>query len=173
MQEELTIEIAEAVIKALKGDLPSTVVNEPMVAAEVLAELKPFLDLANKLGKFAVKLIAGRGGFKAVKVTVIKGLIEPFSSVVVNWVNGDSVAKQRGLRISEEQVTLTGSPEYPLEFIRVQIANVESRFDSALSPSGEIEVEGQPMMQYYGTAIIMRMYDDVFVFVDVEDTRDE
>ncbi|KAI6678010.1 hypothetical protein NL676_038806 [Syzygium grande] len=131
-QEELTIDIAEAVIKALKGDLPSTVVNELMVAAKVLAELKPFLDLANKLGRFAVKLIAGRGSFKAVKVTVI-----------VNWVNGDSVAKQRGLSISEEQVTLTRSPEYPLEFIRVQIANVESRFDSALSPSGEIEVEGQ------------------------------
>lgn len=35
VQEELAIEIAEAVIKALKGDLPSTVVNEPMVAAEV------------------------------------------------------------------------------------------------------------------------------------------
>ncbi|XP_030472608.1 D-3-phosphoglycerate dehydrogenase 3, chloroplastic-like [Syzygium oleosum] len=160
-QEELAIEIAEAVIKALKGELPSTVVNEPMVAAEVLAELKPFLDLAINLGRFAVKLIAGRGGFKAVKVTyasarepdqldtkllragVIKGLIEPISSVIVNWVNGDSVAKQRGLRISEERVTLTGSPEYPLEFIRVQIANVESRFDSALSTSGDIEVEGR------------------------------
>lgn len=128
---------------------------------QVLAELKPFLDLAINLGRFAVKLIAGRGGFKAVKVTyasarepdqldtkllragIIKGLIEPISSVIVNWVNGDTVAKQRGLRITEERVTLTGSPEHPLEFIQVQIANVESRFDSAVSTSGEIEVEGQ------------------------------
>ncbi|KAK3420534.1 hypothetical protein EUGRSUZ_G01365 [Eucalyptus grandis] len=160
-QEQLSIEIAEAVIKALEGDLPSTVVNEPMVAAEVLAELKPFLDLAINLGRFAVKLIAGRGGFKAVKVTyasarepdqldtkllragVIKGLIEPISSVIVNWVNGDSVAKQRGLRITEERITLPGSPEYPLEFLQVQIASVESRFDGALSTSGDIEVRGQ------------------------------
>ncbi|XP_030544032.1 D-3-phosphoglycerate dehydrogenase 3, chloroplastic-like [Rhodamnia argentea] len=160
-QGELAIEIAEAVIKALEGDLPSTVVNEPMVEAEVLAELRPFLDLAINLGRFAVKLIAGRGGFKTVKVTyasarepdqldtkllragIIKGLIEPISSVIVNWVNGDSVAKQRGLRITEERVNLTGSPEYPLEFIQVQIANVDSRFDGAVSTSGEIEVEGQ------------------------------
>ncbi|OWM64827.1 D-3-phosphoglycerate dehydrogenase 1, chloroplastic-like isoform X2 [Punica granatum] len=160
-QEELGIEIAEAVNKALTGDLPATVVNEPMVPAEVLAELKPFLDLANRLGKFSVQLIAGRGGLKTVKVTyasaresdqldtkllrvgIIKGLIEPFSSVIVNWVNGDSIAKQRGLRITEERISLHGSPEYPLEFIQIQVANVESRFASALSKSGEIEVEGQ------------------------------
>ncbi|KAF8020168.1 hypothetical protein BT93_G0773 [Corymbia citriodora subsp. variegata] len=100
-QEEVGIEIAAAVIKALKGNLPATVVNEPMVALEVLEELKPFLDLANKLGRFIVKLIAGRGGLKTVKVTyasarepdqldtkllrtrIIKGLIEPISSVIV------------------------------------------------------------------------------------------
>lgn len=34
-QEEVGIEIAEAVIKALKGNLPATVVNEPLVALEV------------------------------------------------------------------------------------------------------------------------------------------
>ncbi|KAF8020170.1 LOW QUALITY PROTEIN: hypothetical protein BT93_G0773 [Corymbia citriodora subsp. variegata] len=156
--EEVGIEIAAAVIKALKGNLPATVVNEPMVALEVLEELKPFLDLANKLGRFIVKLIAGRGGLKTVKVTyasarepdqldtkllrtrIIKGLIEPISSVIVN---GDSIAKQRGLRIIEERMTLHGSPEYPLEYIQVQIANAESTFASALAKSGEIEVEGQ------------------------------
>ncbi|XP_010068415.2 D-3-phosphoglycerate dehydrogenase 3, chloroplastic [Eucalyptus grandis] len=160
-QEEVGIEIAEAVIKALKGNLPATVVNEPLVALEVLAELKPFLDLENKLGRFIVKLIAGRGGLKTVKVTyasarepdqldtkllrtrIIKGLIEPISCVIVNWVNGDSVAKQRGLRITEERMALHGSPEYPLEYIQVQIANAESTFASALAKSGEIEVEGR------------------------------
>lgn len=128
---------------------------------QVLAELKPFLDLANKLGRFIVKLIAGRGGLKTVKVTyasarepdqldtkllrtrIIKGLIEPISCVIVNWVNGDSVAKQRGLRITEERMALHGSPEYPLEYIQVQIANAESTFASALAKSGEIEVEGR------------------------------
>ena len=36
MQEGVAIEIAEAVVGALKGELASTAVNAPMVPAEVL-----------------------------------------------------------------------------------------------------------------------------------------
>lgn len=128
---------------------------------QVLSELKPFVELAEKLGRLAVQLVTGGSGVKSVKVTyasarapddldtrvlrsmIIKGLIEPISSVFVNLVNADFTAKQRGLRLSEEKIILDGSPESPLETIRVQIANVESRFASAISESGEITVEGK------------------------------
>ena len=127
----------------------------------MLTELKPFIDLAEKLGRLAVQLVAGGSGVKTVKVTyatsrgpddldtrllramITKGLIEPISSVFVNLVNADFTAKQRGIRITEEKVILDGSPENPLEFVQVQIANVESRFASAISDSGEIKVEGR------------------------------
>ncbi|CAH9100321.1 unnamed protein product [Cuscuta europaea] len=160
-QEGVAIEIAEAVVGALKGELAATAVNAPMVPAEVLAELKPFVVLAEKLGRLAVQLVTGGSGVKSVKVTygsarapddldtrvlramITKGLIEPISSVFVNLVNADFTAKQRGIRISEERVVLDGSPESPLEFIQVQIANVESKFASAISESGEIKVEGR------------------------------
>ncbi|CAH9145985.1 unnamed protein product [Cuscuta epithymum] len=160
-QEGVAIEIAEAVVGALKGELAATAVNAPMVPAEVLAELKPFVILAEKLGRLAVQLVTGGSGVKSVKVTygsarapddldtrvlramITKGLIEPISSVFVNLVNADFTAKQRGIRISEERVVLDGSPESPLEFIQVQIANVESKFASAISESGEIKVEGR------------------------------
>ncbi|KAG5548203.1 hypothetical protein RHGRI_013786 [Rhododendron griersonianum] len=168
-QEGVAIEIAEAVVGALRGELAATAVNAPMVPAEVLAELKPFVELAEKLGRLAVQLIAGGSGVKSVKVTyasarapddldtrllramITKGLIEPISSVFVNLVNADFTAKQRGLRISEERILLDGSPESPLEFIQVsgdskffvQIANVESKFASAISESGEVKVEGK------------------------------
>ncbi|KAL5194901.1 D-3-phosphoglycerate dehydrogenase 1, chloroplastic [Glycine soja] len=160
-QEGVAIEIAEAVLGALKGELAATAVNAPMVPSEVLTELKPFVDLAEKLGRLAVQLVAGGSGVKTVKVTyatsrapddldtrllramITKGLIEPISSVFVNLVNADFTAKQRGIRITEERVILDGSPENPLEFIQVQIANVESRFASAISDSGEIKVEGR------------------------------
>ncbi|KAG5548201.1 hypothetical protein RHGRI_013786 [Rhododendron griersonianum] len=161
VQEGVAIEIAEAVVGALRGELAATAVNAPMVPAEVLAELKPFVELAEKLGRLAVQLIAGGSGVKSVKVTyasarapddldtrllramITKGLIEPISSVFVNLVNADFTAKQRGLRISEERILLDGSPESPLEFIQVQIANVESKFASAISESGEVKVEGK------------------------------
>nr|XP_016515968.1 PREDICTED: D-3-phosphoglycerate dehydrogenase 1, chloroplastic-like [Nicotiana tabacum] len=160
-QEGVAIEIAEAVVGALKGELAATAVNAPMVPAEVLSELKPFVELAEKLGRLAVQLVTGGSGVKSVKVTygsarapddldtrllramITKGLIEPISSAFVNLVNADFTAKQRGLRIAEERSHLNGSPESPLEFIRVQIANVESKFASAISDSGEIRVEGR------------------------------
>ncbi|KAJ9674322.1 hypothetical protein PVL29_023713 [Vitis rotundifolia] len=160
-QEGVAIEIAEAVVGALKGELAATAVNAPMVPAEVLSALAPFVVLAEKLGRLAVQLVAGGSGVRSVKVTyassrspddldtrllramITKGLIEPISSVFVNLVNADFTAKQRGLRITEERVVLDGSPENPLEFIQVQIANVESKFASAISESGEIKVEGR------------------------------
>ncbi|KAH1057786.1 hypothetical protein J1N35_035851 [Gossypium stocksii] len=160
-QEGVALEIAEAVVGALKGELAATAVNAPMVPAEVLLELSPYVALTEKLGRLAVQLVAGGSGVKFVKVTyasargpddldtrllramVTKGLIEPISSVFVNLVNADFIAKQRGLRLTEERIVLDGSPEKPLEFIQVRIANVESKFASAISNSGEITVEGR------------------------------
>ncbi|GMH02849.1 hypothetical protein Nepgr_004688 [Nepenthes gracilis] len=160
-QEGVAIEIAEAVVGALKGELAATAVNAPMVPAEVLNELKPYVELAEKLSRLSVQLVAGGSGVKSVKVgyassrapddldtrvlraMIIKGLIEPISSTFVNLVNADFTAKQRGLRITEERIILDGSPESPLESIQVQIANVESKFASAISESGEISLEGR------------------------------
>jgi len=128
---------------------------------QVLSELKPFVELGEKLGRLAIQLVAGGSGVKSVKVgygtsrapddldtrvlraMITKGLIEPISSTFVNLVNADFIAKQRGLRITEERVLLDGSPESPLEYIQVQIANVESKFASAISDSGEIRLEGK------------------------------
>lgn len=80
---------------------------------------------------------------RLLRAMITKGLIEPISDVFVNLVNADYTAKQRGLRLTEERILLDGSPENPLEFIQVQIANVESKFASAISESGEIKVEGR------------------------------
>ncbi|KAJ4873090.1 hypothetical protein Rs2_08880 [Raphanus sativus] len=160
-QEGVAIEIAEAVVGALNGELAATAVNAPMVSAEVLTELKPYVLLAEKLGRLAVQLVAGGSGVKNVKVSytsaratddldtrllramITKGIIEPISDVYVNLVNADFTAKQRGLRLSEERVLLDGSPENPLETITVQLGNVESKFASSLSESGEVRVEGK------------------------------
>ncbi|XP_020591867.1 D-3-phosphoglycerate dehydrogenase 1, chloroplastic-like isoform X2 [Phalaenopsis equestris] len=160
-QEGVAIEIAEAVIGALNGELAATAVNAPMVPSEVLSELAPYVILAEKLGRLALQLVGGGSGIKGVKIVytsarspddldtrilramVTKGVVEPISSVFVNLVNADYIAKQRGLRISEERVFHDGSPEIPVNFIQVHLSNVESKFASAISDSGEIVVEGR------------------------------
>uniref|UniRef100_A0A0D9WSS4 D-3-phosphoglycerate dehydrogenase n=1 Tax=Leersia perrieri TaxID=77586 RepID=A0A0D9WSS4_9ORYZ len=160
-QEGVALEIAEAVLGALKGELAATAVNAPMVPAEVLSELSPYVVLAEKLGRLVVQLVAGGSGIKGVKIVyssardpddldtrvlramVTKGIIEPISSAFVNIVNADYVAKQRGLRISEERILLDGSPEIPIDSIQVHLANVESKFAGALSDEGDLRVDGE------------------------------
>ncbi|KAI4355883.1 hypothetical protein L6164_004612 [Bauhinia variegata] len=160
-QEGVAVEIAEAVLGALKGELSATAVNAPMVAPEVLSELAPYVVLAEKLGKLAVQLVAGGGGVKSVKVvyrsardpddldtrllraTITKGIIEPISNTYINLVNADFAAKQKGLRISEERIVVDSSPEFPVDTIQVQISNVDSKFASAISENGNISIEGK------------------------------
>ncbi|CAL5001832.1 unnamed protein product [Urochloa decumbens] len=161
-QEGVAIEIAEAVVGALRGELAATAVNAPMVPAEVLSELAPYVSLAEKLGRLAVQLVAGETGIKGVKVVyttargpddldtrllramVTKGLVEPVSSTFVNLVNADYTAKQRGLRITEERVAHDSpAAEAPLESVQVRLSQVQSRFAGAISDGGDIVLEGR------------------------------
>ena len=61
-QDDVGVEIAEAVIDALQGKLAATAVNAPMVAPEVLAELAPFVELA----KVSSRSLGGNGEEKEV-----------------------------------------------------------------------------------------------------------
>ncbi|KAL2610534.1 hypothetical protein R1flu_029107 [Riccia fluitans] len=159
-QEGVAVEIAEAVVGALQGELAATAVNAPMVPSEVLVELAPYVGLADRLGRLAVQLVSGGAGVKDVKVTytsaradddldtrllramITKGLIEPVSSAIINLVNADFIAKQRGVRISEERrPSDSGAVELPLETIEVRISHVDSKFKTATS-GGDIVLVG-------------------------------
>ena len=104
-QEAVAVEIAEAVVGALNGELSATAVNAPMVSPEALSELAPYVTLTEKLGRIAVQLVSSSGhqGIKDVKATytsgrsddldtrllramIVKGLVEPVSDTIVNIV---------------------------------------------------------------------------------------
>ncbi|KAJ3704827.1 hypothetical protein LUZ61_008532 [Rhynchospora tenuis] len=162
-QEGVAIEIAEAVVGALNGELAATAVNAPMVPPEVLSELAPYVILAEKLGRLAVQLVAGESGIKGAKVVytscrdpddldtrllramVTKGIVEPISSSFVNIVNADYIAKQRGLNFAEERIKReqNGLNGTPVTSIQVQIPHVGSLFASAVTDAGDIQVEGK------------------------------
>lgn len=108
----------------------------------MLEELSPYVDLGEKLGRLAIQLVA-EGGIKDIKLTyktarsgddldtrllramVLKGLIEPVSNSVLNLVNADYIAKQRGIRVSEEKQPSDGGDEsLPLESIQIQLFQV-------------------------------------------------
>ena len=59
---------AEGSCAVWQGELAATAVNAPMVPAEVMAELQPFVSLSQGLGHCAVQLIKDTG-FTDVKIT--------------------------------------------------------------------------------------------------------
>ncbi|GJM97807.1 hypothetical protein PR202_ga14762 [Eleusine coracana subsp. coracana] len=109
-QEGVAVEIAEAVIGALRGDLAATAVNAPMVPNEVgsgIKRVKVVYSSARDPDDLDTRIL---------RAMVIKGIIEPISSAFINIVNADYVAKQRGLQITEERIWLDGSPEVTSEW---------------------------------------------------------
>ncbi|BDA42854.1 D-3-phosphoglycerate dehydrogenase [Coccomyxa sp. Obi] len=155
-QEGVSVEIAEAVVSALKGELAATAVNAPMVPAEVLAELQPFVALALGLGRAAVQLV-GSHGFTDVHITyatprgddldtrllramVIKGILEQITTANVNLVNADLLAKNRGLRIIESTVPAEGKDV--LSSLRIALGSSDTRFSAALGKDKRISVMG-------------------------------
>lgn len=121
-QVGVAVEVAEAVLTALRGELAPTTVNAAMVSPEAFRELEPYLDLAERLARLAVQLSAsgpaevrliykgeaGAGDTRLLRAAVIKGLLEPITEHRVNVVNADWVARQRGLRIIEERHAAEG-----------------------------------------------------------------
>eukprot|EP00884_Botryococcus_braunii_P004547 jgi/Botrbrau1/14093/Bobra.182_3s0039.1 len=155
-QEDVAVEIADAVIDALKGELAATAVNAPMVPAEILAELQPFVSLAQGLGRAAVQLVEA-GGFtdvfveyvsprgdeldtRLLRAMVLKGMLEQITTSNINLVNADLVAKARGIRVIESILPADGKEV--LTSMRVRLSTSNTRFSAALSKEGQISVTG-------------------------------
>ena len=99
----------------LKGQTVRSVVNAPMIAPELLADMMPYMELAEKLARLAVQvapsgldnvriIYEGKPALpdtRPLKAAVIKGLLESISTSRINRINAELVAKQRGVRITE------------------------------------------------------------------------
>jgi len=90
-------------------------VNFPSVSADVMAVIRPYLNLAEKLGAFQVQLLTGalqeitieysgeilNHNVAPVTVSLIKGLLEPILTETVNYINAPVIARERGIKIVE------------------------------------------------------------------------
>jgi len=116
-QRNVAVDVAQQVLAVLKGELPRYPVNAPALPPEELAELGPYIDLAERLGRFYAQL-AGNNlvGVELVyagevaehdtsllKAAALVGLLSPISEEPVNLVNAELVAKGRGLVVEEHK----------------------------------------------------------------------
>ena len=90
-------------------------VNVPSVEPEVYRTLRPFLDLAERMGRIQAQLSEGqleritveyRGDVtahpsSAITAAVLKGIMETISDEAVNFVNAPVFAQERGVAVDE------------------------------------------------------------------------
>lgn len=118
-QANVAIDAAEQIVSVLQGQPARYAVNAPLISAEMMPILAPFLKVATAVGRMIAQLAEGQMssidiGYEgeiakydltALKAAVIGGLLQEISEERINVVNASLVAKRRGLRVTEHKDT--------------------------------------------------------------------
>jgi len=121
-QESVGIEIAEAIRSVLLDGVIRNAVNVPNIDAKTLAVIRPYLDLAERLGRLLRQLAPKRcdqfhinysGKVNEVETSpvsryALKGFLEEAGGSDVNQVNVTSLAQNLGMRVLETKENVTG-----------------------------------------------------------------
>jgi D-3-phosphoglycerate dehydrogenase / 2-oxoglutarate reductase len=116
-QDRAGVIVAEQVAAALGGGLVTNAVNIPVIGAEELESLGPYIPLAAKLGRLAMELTGGKadeiivttyGGLadydtRLLTVSALNGAFQGRADRPVNYVNAPSIARERGIEVREER----------------------------------------------------------------------
>jgi D-3-phosphoglycerate dehydrogenase len=121
-QVAVAYDVAQQVVDILSGRPPKHPVNAPVIPVEVQAQLLPFCELAERLGRAARQL--GETPLNQVRITyagqlagmdtdllralVVKGLFQDVVEARITPVNATLVARDHGLRIAEEKTDHAG-----------------------------------------------------------------
>ncbi len=114
-QINVAIAIAEQICAYLTTGEIKGAVNFPSVSAELLAVIRPYLNLAEKLGKFEAQLVSGaikeviieysgeilNYNVAPITISLLKGLLTPILNESVNYINAPLIARERGINVVE------------------------------------------------------------------------
>ncbi|MDD4238853.1 MAG: phosphoglycerate dehydrogenase [Desulfotomaculaceae bacterium] len=117
-------DVSQELIAALQGGFVKNTVNIPSMSPKVMATVKPYLTLAEKMGRFCAQLIGGRvsrmeitySGELAnqevapITTTLVKGFLDTILQVKVNFVNAPILARTRGINVVQQQAS--GEEDY-------------------------------------------------------------
>jgi len=116
-QIKVAVDAAESVIAALNGELVPNAVNLPGLSPEALADLRPYLTLADKLGRLAAALADGPvqrlevslqgdanpNNGKLLTMAALQGVLSnTLQDELINLVNVRYVAERHGLEVTEK-----------------------------------------------------------------------
>jgi D-3-phosphoglycerate dehydrogenase / 2-oxoglutarate reductase len=135
-QVNVTVQMARQIIDYLHKGSISNALNVPSISADLLAVIRPYVELAERLGSFQAQLFAR--GLHSVTVefagsvtnhptgpltmATLKGLLTPMIGSMVNFVNAPHLARERGIRVVEARSSAT---EGYANMIRLTVAGAE------------------------------------------------
>jgi len=123
-QTNVAIDVAEQIVDVFEGRSARSAVNMPALSPEVLAQVQPYLPLAERMASLAAQTTEGRpcgigirysGELASIETgpitrSVLVGLLRPVLGETVNMVNAPVIAKSRGIEVVD---TKTGDvPDY-------------------------------------------------------------
>ncbi len=157
-QRDIGTQIVDQMLDALRELDFRNALNLPIIDANLLRTLHPFLDLAEKVGSLQTQLaedaiqrieveIKGdeiSSHIKPITVAILKGALEPILHQTVNYVNAPYLAQQRGITVS--QTSGLPTPDYPnLISCRAEWAGGSRTVASTLFSQGEprlVQIDG-------------------------------
>jgi D-3-phosphoglycerate dehydrogenase len=115
-QEKVAVQIAEQIVDVLTGKAPRNAVNAPSIDPEVLEAMRPYLDLAERMGSFLAQYVSARITrlTNSYSGSVLDHPTDPITTAVligflsrrvnpdeVNYVNAPFLMKDRGVEVIE------------------------------------------------------------------------
>ncbi|MDD5680332.1 MAG: phosphoglycerate dehydrogenase, partial [Candidatus Omnitrophica bacterium] len=118
-QVAVSIDIAESIKDALLNKGIRNAVNVPSIDSEMIKNLQPYLNLAEKIGllhtqlaeghihKVKVKYVGDVTEYDITPITMalVKGLLSPILQETINYMNALLIAKNRGIEVAESKTT--------------------------------------------------------------------
>lgn len=114
-QVNVAVDIARELLRVLAGEPSPNAVNAPTAPPERFAAARPFIEVAERLGRLFTEVTGG--GFSRLELVysggavgehtglltaaALKGLLAPILHEGVNWVNAPVLARERGLEVVE------------------------------------------------------------------------
>jgi D-3-phosphoglycerate dehydrogenase len=157
-QDKAGVAIAEQVLLALRGEFVPYAVNLD-VGADISETVRPYLGLADRLGRMAVALVgAGIEGLgfeyhgqiaeQDTRAITLSGLKGAFSAVVhepVTFVNAPLIAKERGISVQESKSSQS------LDYVNLVEVRAESK-DETVSVGGVLvgKRNNERLVRVYG-----------------------
>jgi D-3-phosphoglycerate dehydrogenase len=145
-QEKVALQVAEQIADYLLTGAIANALNMPAIAAAEARKMKPWIELAEKLGSFAGQLageslasveIVYRGSAAllntaALTQAALAGLLKPMLAEV-NMVNAPVIAKQRGIKVSETKGDTDGIYEGFIKLIVTMASGTRRAAGTVLS----------------------------------------